>query len=101
RLGDAKEAVASLLIEVAFDLVVMDADKEGYPNYFLEAKRSIVNNVERNGQVANECFTRDYSKHGAVRTLSKMLKEERDVEATTIVITNVKGYGGFLYAIKL
>lgn len=41
RLGDAKEAVASLLIEVAFDLVVMDADKEGYPNYFLEAKRSV------------------------------------------------------------
>ncbi|KAI6111256.1 hypothetical protein F5141DRAFT_1063577 [Pisolithus sp. B1] len=88
RLGNAKEAVASLLTEEAFDLVFIDADKEGYPTYSF-------------GQVADESFTSDYSRRGAVRTLLKMLKEEREVEATTIVITNVKGYGGFLYAIKL
>ncbi|KAI6095225.1 hypothetical protein EDD16DRAFT_1528723 [Pisolithus croceorrhizus] len=46
-------------------------------------------------------FARGCSKCGAVRTLLKMLKKDKEVEATTIAIANVKGNDGFLYAIKL
>lgn len=38
-VGDAKETPASLPTENPFDLIFVDADKESYPNYFLEAKR--------------------------------------------------------------
>ncbi|KAI6111244.1 O-methyltransferase-domain-containing protein [Pisolithus sp. B1] len=107
-VGDANETLASLPTEEPFDLVFIDADKEGYPNYFLEAKRLvrrhgviIVDNVVRSGRVADENFARGCRKCGAVRTLLKMLKEDKEVEATTIATTNTKGYDGFLYAIKL
>ncbi|KAI6111253.1 O-methyltransferase family 3 protein [Pisolithus sp. B1] len=107
-VGYAKETLASLPTEEPFDLVFIDADKEGYPNYFLEAKRLvrrrgviIVDNIVRSGQVADESFARGCSKCGAVRTLLEMLKEDKEVEATTIAIANVKGNDGFLYAIKL
>ncbi|KAI6097319.1 O-methyltransferase family 3 protein [Pisolithus croceorrhizus] len=93
-VGDVKEILASLPTEEPFDLVSIDANKEGYPNYFLE--RNIWS-----GRVADESFARGCSRCGAVRTLLEMLKEDGEVVATTIAIANVKGYDGFLYAIKL
>ncbi|KAI6011908.1 O-methyltransferase-domain-containing protein [Pisolithus marmoratus] len=107
-VGDAKETLAGLPTEKPFDLVFIDADKESYPNYFLEAKRLvrkhgviIVDNVVRSGQVADENLTHDCSRCEAIRTLLRMMKEDKEVEATTIPLANVKGYDGFLYAVKL
>ncbi|KAI6138215.1 hypothetical protein EDD17DRAFT_1903083 [Pisolithus thermaeus] len=136
-VGDAKETPASLPTENPFDLIFVDADKESYPNYFLEAKRlagkhgtivgvsylklsfrysyHLIKRVVRlstSGQVAGENFARarrinrrfEYptdSTVEAVRTLFGMLKEYKEVEATTIAIANVKGYDGFLYTVKL
>ncbi|KAI6095001.1 O-methyltransferase [Pisolithus croceorrhizus] len=109
-VGDAKETPASLPTENPFDLIFVDADKESYPNYFLEAKRL----AGKHGTivVAGENFARarrinrrfEYptdSTVEAVRTLFGMLKEYKEVEATTIAIANVKGYDGFLYTVKL
>ncbi|KAI6111187.1 hypothetical protein F5141DRAFT_1214697 [Pisolithus sp. B1] len=118
-VGDAKETPASLPTENPFDLIFVDADKESYPNYFLEAKRlagkhgTIVGvSLSTSGQVAGENFARarrinrrfEYptdSTVEAVRTLFGMLKEYKEVEATAIAIANVKGYDGFLYTVKL
>lgn len=117
-VGDAKETLASLPTENPFDLVFIDADKESYPTYFLEAKRLvrkrgiiIVDNFVQCGRVADESFSRpgtsrqfEYptdSTVGAVRTLLRMLKEDMEVEATTMAVADVKGYDGFLYAVKL
>ncbi|KAI6104865.1 O-methyltransferase family 3 protein [Pisolithus croceorrhizus] len=104
-VGDAKETLAN-------------ADKESYPTYFLEAKRLvrkrgiiIVDNFVQFGRVADENFCRpptnrqfEYrtdSTVGGVRTLLRMLKEDKEVEATTMAVADMKGYDGFLYAIKL
>ncbi|KAI6112949.1 O-methyltransferase family 3 protein [Pisolithus sp. B1] len=117
-VGDAKETLASLPTENPFDLVFIDADKESYPTYFLEAKRLvrkrgiiIVDNFVQFGRVADENFCRpptnrqfEYptdSTVGSVRTLLRMLKEDKEVEATTMAVADMKGYDGFLYAIKL
>ncbi|KAI6151277.1 O-methyltransferase family 3 protein [Pisolithus tinctorius] len=117
-VGDANESLRGLPAEEPFDLVFIDADKQSYPNYFLEAKRLvrkhgviIMDNVVRKGRVADESFARrpnpskdiyaDDSAVEGVRTLLRMLKEDKEVDATTIATADKKGYDGFLYAIKL
>ncbi|KAI6158921.1 hypothetical protein EDD17DRAFT_1618011 [Pisolithus thermaeus] len=67
--------------------------------------------LSTSSQVADENFARAHhinrrfgyptdSTVEAVGTLFGMLKEHKEVEATTIWITNVKGYDGFLYALN-
>ncbi|KAI6103738.1 O-methyltransferase-domain-containing protein [Pisolithus croceorrhizus] len=117
-VGDAKETLASLPTEEQFDLVFIDADKGSYPTYLLEAKRLvrkhgviIVDNFVQLGRVADESFSRpptnrpfeyptDTTVEG-VRMVLRILKEDKEVEATTIAVADMKGYDGFLYAIKL
>ncbi|KAI6151279.1 O-methyltransferase-domain-containing protein [Pisolithus tinctorius] len=115
-VGNANETLAGLPTEEPFDLIFVDADKQSYPNYFLEAKRLvrkhgviIIDNVVQKGRVADGSFARppaigvypNDSTVDGVRTLLKLLKEDKEVEATTIATANEKGYDGFLYAIKL
>ena len=57
-----------------------------------------MDNVVRYGRVADPSYSDD-SVEG-VRTLLKALKEDQDVDATTIATTGEKGYDGFLYAIR-
>lgn len=116
--GDANESLRGLPTEEPFDLIFVDADKKSYPHYFLEAKRLvrkrgviIIDNVVQRGRVADESFScrpnpskvvyPDDSSVEGVRTLLRMLKEDKEVEATTIATANEKGYDGFMYAIKL
>ncbi|KAF7300522.1 hypothetical protein HMN09_00936700 [Mycena chlorophos] len=86
-----------------FDLAFIDADKENNTNYFIHAKRLvrkggiiIVDNVGRRGRVADPTST-DSSVEG-VRALLRYIKDDPEVEATTIHTVGVKGFDGFLYA---
>ncbi|PPQ90842.1 hypothetical protein CVT25_007377 [Psilocybe cyanescens] len=104
-VGPAAESLAKLHPQVPFDLVFIDADKPSNLTYFTEAKRLvrpggviIVDNVVRNGHVANPEYM-DANIEG-VRRLLKALKDDKDVEATTIGTVGEKGYDGFIYAIR-
>ncbi|KAI6046720.1 O-methyltransferase-domain-containing protein [Pisolithus marmoratus] len=115
--GKVKETMAGLPTEEPFDLVFIDADNESYPGYFVEAKRlvrkrgvimGIVDNFVQYGRVADESFACPQSKEypndstvAGARTLLRMLNEDKEVEAITVAIADVKGYDGFLYAVKL
>ncbi|KIJ98657.1 hypothetical protein K443DRAFT_103603 [Laccaria amethystina LaAM-08-1] len=88
-----------------FDLVFIDADKQSNTAYFVEAKRLvrkggiiIVDNVVRYARVADPRYTDEMSE--GVRDLLRALKDDKDVEATTIGTAGEKGYDGFLYALR-
>ncbi|KAI3614383.1 o-methyltransferase family 3 [Moniliophthora roreri] len=105
-VGPAYDSMVKLDSDKPFDFVFIDADKPSNLKYFLEAKRLvrkggviIVDNVVRYGRVADPEQTDD--KVEGVRSLLKALKEDKEVEATTIGTVGDKGYDGFLYAVKL
>jgi len=58
----------------------------------------IVDNFVRRGKVGDPNYV-DGSVEG-IRTLLKALKDDPEVEATTIATVGEKGYDGFLYAIR-
>jgi len=85
--------------------VFIDADKQSNTAYFVEAKRLvrkggviIVDNVVRYARVADPRYTDEMSE--GVRDLLRALKDDKDVEATTIGTAGEKGYDGFLYALR-
>ena len=57
-----------------------------------------MDNVVLGGPVADPEYT-DSTVEG-VRTLLKAIEGDKEVDATTIATVGVKGYDGFLYAIK-
>ncbi|KAJ6545427.1 O-methyltransferase family 3 protein [Mycena capillaripes] len=90
---------------VPFDLVFIDADKPNNAKYFVEAKRLvrkggiiIVDNVGWEGAPANPNIT-DPDLEG-IRELLRYIKDDAEVEATTIHTVGEKGFDGFLYAIR-
>ncbi|KAK7042760.1 O-methyltransferase [Favolaschia claudopus] len=102
-VGPAHQSMKDLPSAKPFDLVFIDADKQNNTNYFVEAKRlvrkgGIVDNVGRNGRPA------DPDDHDAkvegVRGLLRYIKDDGEVEATTIHTVGEKGFDGFLYAIR-
>ncbi|KAF9011790.1 O-methyltransferase family 3 protein [Cyathus striatus] len=104
-VGPAAQTLAALKPEKPYDLVFIDADKPSNLIYYTEAKRLvkkggviIVDNVVRNGWVANPDVS-DNNIEG-VRRLLKAIKDDHDVEASTISTVGEKGYDGFLYAIR-
>ncbi|PCH38228.1 O-methyltransferase family 3 protein [Wolfiporia cocos MD-104 SS10] len=106
ELGPAADTLAKLKPEPPFDFIFIDADKPGNLTYFLEAKRLvkkggviIVDNVVRQGRVADPSFT-DANVEG-VRALLKHLKEDHEVEATTLSNVGEKGWDGFTYILRL
>ncbi|THH32110.1 hypothetical protein EUX98_g2069 [Antrodiella citrinella] len=103
-VAPAKETLSKMTPEQPFDLAFIDADKSSSLIYFLQAKRLvrkggvvIVDNVVRRGTVADPAITNDSNE--GVRSLLKHLKDDKDVEATTIAWVGEKGYDGFLYAL--
>ncbi|KAJ2919719.1 hypothetical protein MD484_g696, partial [Candolleomyces efflorescens] len=105
-VGPAGDTIKALEANPPYDLVFIDADKQGNLVYFTESKRLvrkggviIVDNVVRHGQVAIPEYT-DPNVEG-VRALLKAVQADKEVEATTIATVGDKGYDGFLYAIKL
>ncbi|KAK0486459.1 O-methyltransferase-domain-containing protein [Armillaria novae-zelandiae] len=104
-VGPALASLQKIASEPKFDFVFIDADQANISNYLIEAKRLVrkggvivVDNVVQNGRVGNPA---DTSESGAgVRKLLSALKDDDEVEATTIGTAGEKGYDGFLYAVR-
>jgi predicted O-methyltransferase YrrM len=86
-----------------FDFIFLDANKDGYPNYFkmsLELSRLgtliVVDNIVRKGAVIDG-NSADQNVQGVRRTLDLIAAEPR-VRATAIQTVGSKGYDGFVLA---
>ncbi len=106
RLGRAIDTLPQLATEKAapFDLIFIDADKPGYPDYLpwaLKLSRAgtliIADNVVRKGEVAN-ASTSDANVQG-VRRYNQLLAAEPRVDATVLQTVGSKGYDGFAIAL--
>ncbi|KAF9556839.1 O-methyltransferase family 3 protein [Agrocybe pediades] len=104
-VGPAADSLATLHPDPPFDLAFVDADKPSNLTYFQESKRLvrpggviIVDNVVRYGRVADP--TQSDANVEGVRNLLKAIKDDTEVEATTIGTVGEKGYDGFIYAIR-
>ena len=106
RVGPALATLPRLAAENGgpFDLIFIDADKAGIPDYFgwsLKLSRPgtviVVDNVIRNGAVIDESSS-DPSVQG-VRRFNEILAAETRVSATTIQTVGSKGYDGFTLAV--
>lgn len=106
RLGPALETLPQLAEEGGgpFDLIFIDADKAGTPDYFTWALRLarvgsliIVDNVVRGGAVI-DAASDDPSVQG-VRRFNELLAAEPRVSATEIQTVGSKGYDGFAIAL--
>jgi predicted O-methyltransferase YrrM len=102
RVGAGLELMRSL--PAPFDFFFIDANKEGYPDYFracLKLARPgsmmVFDNVVREGQVIDSA-TRDPWVRG-VRQLYECMAAEPRVSATTIQTVGSKGYDGFCIAV--
>ncbi|KZP17385.1 O-methyltransferase family 3 protein [Athelia psychrophila] len=105
-VGPAIDGLKALQAQPPFDLVYIDADSKSFLDYFIEAKRLLrtggiilVDNAVDNGLVSKLEF--EDSMTGGVRKLLHALKEDKEVDATTISTVGERGYDGFLYARKL
>jgi predicted O-methyltransferase YrrM len=106
RVGRAQDTLPQLASEAAgpFDVVFIDADKQGYPEYFTWALRLtrkgsliIADNVVRNGAVA-DASSADPAVQG-VRRMNELVSREPRVSATAIQTVGGKGYDGFMIAL--
>lgn len=106
RLGEALTTLPRLVEEGAgaFDLIFIDADKEGYPDYLtwslrLARKGSLIfaDNVVRGGAVS-DARSADSRVRG-VRRFNEMLAAEKRVSTTIIQTVGSKGYDGFALAL--
>jgi predicted O-methyltransferase YrrM len=104
-VGPALEQLPKLKAGKAasFDLIFIDADKQGYPDYFPWALRLahrgtliVADNVVRNGEVINA----KSSNAGVpgVRRFIELVASEPRVSATVVQTVGSKGYDGFLIA---
>ena len=106
RVGKALDTLPLLASEGVgpFDLIFIDADKPGYPDYLpwaLKLSRRgtliLADNVIRKGAVA-DAHSPDASVHG-VRRFNELLAAEPRVSATAIQTVGSKGYDGFALAL--
>jgi predicted O-methyltransferase YrrM len=106
HLGPALGTLQRFVTEghAPFDFVFVDADKEGYPDYFRLALRltrpggvMVFDNVVRDGAVADES-SRDASVL-AVRRLHEAIAAEPRVDATVLQTVGVKGYDGLAFVV--
>jgi|SRR5579872_7032865 len=102
RSGDARESMRALVDDGAepFDLIFIDADKQGNPLYFQFALRLahfgtliVVDNVVRGGAVADPAS--DDERVQATRTLFEQASVDPRVDGTAIQTVGAKGYDGF------
>lgn len=106
RLGAAADLLRAMAAahEPPFDFVFIDADKQGYPEYFrlsLALSRVgtmiVADNVVREGKVADPSSTDDQVR--AVRAFNALVAAEPRVRATIIQTVGVKKYDGFALAV--
>jgi predicted O-methyltransferase YrrM len=89
-----------------FDLIFIDADKQGYPEYLTWALKLsrpgtviVADNVARQGKVI-DAKTKDPLIQG-VRRFAEMVAAEPRLCATVLQTVGVKGYDGFALAVVL
>jgi predicted O-methyltransferase YrrM len=89
-----------------FDLIFIDADKQGYPEYLTWALKLsrpgtvlVADNVVRQGKVIDE-KSKDPHIQG-VRMFTEMVAAEPRLSATVLQTVGVKGYDGFTLAVVL
>ncbi len=108
RVGPASGSLDAMAAEGAapFDLVFIDADKDGYPEYLrkvmgLVRPGSVIvaDNVVRGGQVA-DAACEDPAVIGVQRYLEAVAAEPR-LTATVIQTVGSKGYDGFSLALVI
>jgi len=108
RIGPAGDTLPQLAAEGhgPFDLIFIDADKEGYPAYFawsLKLARPgtliIADNVIRDGEILDPASS-DASVQG-IRRFNQLLANEPRVRATLIQTVGRKGYDGMAIAIVI
>ncbi|MFN2581540.1 MAG: O-methyltransferase [Candidatus Dormibacteria bacterium] len=108
RVGRGQETLPKMIDdgEAPFDLVFIDADKEGYPDYLrwsLQLTHSgsliVADNVVRQGQVIDASST-DRNVIG-IREFNRLLAEDRRVGATIIQTVGAKGHDGLAFAVVL
>jgi predicted O-methyltransferase YrrM len=87
-----------------FDLIFIDADKEGYPGYLhwalkLSRRGSLIvaDNVVRDGKIINP--DSDDENVQAVRRFNELLAAEPRLTTTAIQTVGAKGYDGFALAL--
>jgi len=106
RVGPAMESLKQLSSRRAepFDLIFIDADKEGYPDYLewsLKLSRPgtllIADNVVRKGEIIDE-KSKDTRVQGA-RKFLELLGANPRLTATAIQTVGIKGYDGFALAV--
>ncbi len=106
RLGPALEILPQLAAEGRgpFDLIFIDADKPGYPDYLAWSLRLsrrgsliIADNVVRGGAVADPAS--DDPRVQGVRRFLELLAAEPRVSATAIQTVGSKGYDGLAIAL--
>jgi len=102
RIGAAVDSLRQMIQngEAPFDLIFIDADKEGYPQYLeltLQLSRSgttiLADNVVREGEVINPAS--EDSRVQGVREFCRLLARQPNVEATALQTVGSKGYDGF------
>jgi predicted O-methyltransferase YrrM len=102
RVGPAAASLRDMVTEKVepFDFIFIDADKEGYPEYFalsMQLSRVgtviIADNVVRGGEIANR-LSADERVQGVRRFLELAAAEDR-VEGTAVQTVGSKGYDGF------
>ncbi len=108
RLGPALNTLPQLAAEGRgpFDLIFIDADKPGYPDYLAWALRLsrrgsliVADNVVRNGAVVDAASS-DPNVQG-VRRFNELLAAEPRVSATAIQTVGSKGYDGLAFALVI
>ena len=106
RLGQALATLPLLVSEAPFDLVFIDADKPGNPDYLQWALKLtrpgsliVLDNVVREGRVI-DAKSGDASIQG-VRRANEMLAKEPRLLSTAIQTVGVKGYDGFAIALVI
>jgi predicted O-methyltransferase YrrM len=106
HLGRALDTLPQLAAQDRgpFDLVFIDADKPGYPDYLAWALRLsrpgsliVADNVVRGGAVVDGA-SRDPGVQG-VRRFNELLAAEPRLSATTIQTVGAKGYDGLAIAL--
>lgn len=107
-VGRAQDTLPRLIADGAgpFDLVFIDADKEGYPDYLtwsLELTRPgsliVADNVVRQGQVVDASSTD--SRVQGIRRFLDMLATDSRVRATVLQTVGAKGHDGLSFAVVL
>jgi predicted O-methyltransferase YrrM len=105
RVGRAVETLPKLVEEGRgpFDLVFIDADKQGYTEYLqwsmkLSRRGTVIvaDNVVRNGAITDEASSDEMVQ--GIRRFNRALAAEKRVSATEIQTVGSKGYDGLAIA---